>query len=137
MRFWDTSALVPLFADEEMTPRVRNVLALDSKVIVWSFTRVELASAMWRRDPPPRANRAAAIAEVMRVWSDWSEVTRFESVTAHAISMCERHRLRAGDALQLAAALVASRGKPSSLPFVTLDHALASAARAEGFPVLP
>ncbi|HEV7485336.1 MAG TPA: hypothetical protein VGQ65_06605 [Thermoanaerobaculia bacterium] len=41
------------------------------------------------------------------------------------------------DALQLAAALIACGYKPARLPFVTLDIALASAARAEGFIVLP
>jgi predicted nucleic acid-binding protein len=53
-----------------------------------------------------------------------------------AFDVCEKHRLRAGDALQLAAALKGTRN-PSARPFVTLDHDLASAARAEGFPVLP
>jgi predicted nucleic acid-binding protein len=41
------------------------------------------------------------------------------------------------DALQLAAALLASGDSPRSLPLVTLDHDLARAARAEGFTVLP
>jgi uncharacterized protein with PIN domain len=75
VKFWDTSALVPLFADEAMTSAVRDILSLDSKVIVWSLTRVELASAMWRRNPPPKASRATAIVEVKRAWSEWSEVT--------------------------------------------------------------
>ena len=66
MRFWDTSALVPLFADEAMTPVVRKALSLDAKVVIWAFTRVEIASAMWRRNPPPKAGRASVIAEVMR-----------------------------------------------------------------------
>jgi predicted nucleic acid-binding protein len=137
VRFWDTSALVPLFADEATTPAVRDILSLDDKVVVWSLTRVELTSAMWRRDPPPKTGRAMAVAEVTRAWSDWSEVSEFETVSNRSLSLCERHRLRAADALQLAAALLASEGVPSSLPFVTLDTDLASAARAEGFPVLP
>jgi hypothetical protein len=41
------------------------------------------------------------------------------------------------DALQLAAALIACGYQPTRLDFVTLDNALASAARAEGFVVLP
>ena len=47
------------------------------------------------------------------------------------------HRLRAMDALQLAAALVACGNDPTTLPFVTLDRDLITAARAEGFTVLP
>ena len=43
--------------------------------------------------------------------------------------------MRAADALQLAAALVATGERPGDLPFVTLDHRLAEAARREGFSV--
>ncbi|MGB3551121.1 MAG: hypothetical protein WA993_10545 [Candidatus Binatus sp.] len=46
------------------------------------------------------------------------------------------HSLRAADALQLGAALVAADGDPQSLELVTLDRRLADAARREGFPVL-
>jgi uncharacterized protein len=45
------------------------------------------------------------------------------------------HPLGAGDALQLAAAITASEGDPSSLAFVTLDDRLAQAAAREGFPI--
>jgi hypothetical protein len=47
------------------------------------------------------------------------------------------HPLRAGDALQLAAALVACGERPEALPFVCLDDRLRDAARREGFAVLP
>ena len=43
------------------------------------------------------------------------------------------HALRAADALQLAAAVVASEGDPRSLEIVTLDDRLMDAARREGF----
>ena len=44
---------------------------------------------------------------------------------------------RAGDALQLAAAVIACDERTGLLPFVTLDDPLAEAARREGFRVLP
>ncbi len=47
------------------------------------------------------------------------------------------HPLRAADALQLAAAIIACEHQPESLPLVTLDQRLAEAARREGFAVLP
>jgi hypothetical protein len=47
------------------------------------------------------------------------------------------HPLRAGDALQLAAALVWCREAPHETPFVCLDARLRDAARAEGFAILP
>ena len=46
------------------------------------------------------------------------------------------HALRAADAFQLAAAIVAADGEPRSLTFVTLDARLALAAGREGFPVI-
>lgn len=44
---------------------------------------------------------------------------------------------RAADALQLAAAIVATEHAPASLPFVSLDERLNDAAAREGFQVLP
>jgi len=44
-------------------------------------------------------------------------------------------QLRAADAQQLAAAVVASGQRPSSLPVVCLDEWLGEAARREGFVV--
>ena len=46
------------------------------------------------------------------------------------------HDLRAGDALQLAAALTAAEGQPIAMGFVTLDDRLGRAALREGFPVV-
>lgn len=45
------------------------------------------------------------------------------------------HPLRAADALQLAAALVAVKDKPRDRGFVVTDGLLADAARREGFDV--
>jgi hypothetical protein len=47
------------------------------------------------------------------------------------------HPLTAADALQLAGALVSSEVTPRGDGFVTLDDRLRTAARAEGFVVLP
>ncbi|HYU27120.1 MAG TPA: type II toxin-antitoxin system VapC family toxin [Thermoanaerobaculia bacterium] len=138
MRFWDTSALLPLFIVEEKSSAVRPLLNDDPDVLVWALTPVELVSAIWRRVPAEHDSRQrqAAAEIVMAAQSSWIKVRTYEEVAALAYEVCEKHRLRAGDALQLAAALY-TWADPSSRPFVTLDHDLASAARAEGFPVLP
>jgi hypothetical protein len=47
------------------------------------------------------------------------------------------HPLRAGDALQLAAALVSSEDAPQGETFVCLDTRLRDAARREGFAIRP
>lgn len=48
MKFWDTSALVPLIVDEPRTKAVRDLLAEDADVMIWTLTSVELMSALGR-----------------------------------------------------------------------------------------
>jgi hypothetical protein len=76
------------------------------------------------------ARRLAALAE------QWEEVQPGEVVRSTAVRLLRTHPLRTGDALQLAAAILAADGDPRALPFVTLDDRLAVAADKEGFPVL-
>jgi hypothetical protein len=47
------------------------------------------------------------------------------------------HPLRAGGALQLAAAIIAADFQPNALEFVTLDARQADAAEREGFRIAP
>ena len=72
----------------------------------------------------------------MEASRSWTEVPPIERVRDQAIRVLQVHPLRAADALQLAAAIVLADFEPKGLPFVTLDEALAAAARREGFPVL-
>lgn len=137
MKFWDTSALVPLFIDEATTETLRRTVADDPDVLIWTLTQVELTSVLWRRKPDPPVSRAELAARAVAAAAEWLSVEALLPVMQHALNACEHHRLRSADALQLAAALVACGGESSLLPFVTLDRELASAARAEGFPVLP
>ena len=73
----------------------------------------------------------------MAVAETWREVGALELVRSRALRLLNTHPLRAADAMQLAAALVASDERPESLPFVCLDDRLRDAARKEGFKVLP
>jgi predicted nucleic acid-binding protein len=65
------------------------------------------------------------------------EIAPMESVRDRAIRLLAVHRLRAADALQLAAALVWSEEQPANETFVCLDRRLRGAARREGFSLLP
>lgn len=139
MRFWDTSALLPLFVAESASARARSWLRRDPVVIAWTLTRVEILSALARRErEEPAAGRALLRARrrVLASWEEWSEVVAVEPVRRHAERLVGIHPLRAADALQLGAALLACDLEPSSLPFVTLDERLAAAAEKEGFTVL-
>ena len=58
-------------------------------------------------------------------------------ITADARALLLRHRLRAGDAVQLASCLYLQREMSEPLPFVVFDDRLAEAARHEGLTVVP
>jgi uncharacterized protein len=140
MRFWDSSALIPLLIREASSPQVRALLANDSRIVASVITEIEIQSALWRRrhhgelssDQHWQAEEA-----FLRMSESWSEIDDILTARKIALDLITRHTLRAADALQLAAALIACDGKPAALPFVTLDRDLIAAARAEGFTVLP
>lgn len=139
MRFWDTSALIPLFIAEPGSTRAKNWYRQDSEIVMWALTRVELLSALARRrreEPKSSAALAAARRDMLRAWDQWSEVTAVEMTRQLAERLVETHSLRAADALQLGAALVAAENDPSSFEFVTFDRNLGDAANREGFSVL-
>ena len=139
MRFWDSSALLPLFVRESDTRRLEDLIRTDDAVAVWMLTRLELFSALARRgrqDAASAPRLLAARGEIIEAWPRWVEIAAIEPVRQHAERLVETHPLRAADALQVGAALVAASGDPASLEFVTLDQRQAEAASREGFRVL-
>jgi len=48
MRFWDSSALVPLFVREERSPFLEALVADDPDMVVWWASPVERGSAVHR-----------------------------------------------------------------------------------------
>ena len=139
MKFWDSSAILPLLLDERTSASVAAVYENDERQIVWCLTEVEAVSALARRERqggrPVDVERARTTLKILS--ERWEEVTSVESVRTRAIRLLGTHGLRAADALQLAAALVFCDERTESLPFVCLDDRLAEAARKEMFPVLP
>ena len=139
MRFWDASAVVPLVVAEEETRPCRNLLSDDAEMVVWVLTPLEVISALTRRLRESSLKLSAfhkAKEQLVLLERAWSEVTSVETVRERARRLLESHSLRAADALQIAAAIVACEDKPQHLPFVTLDNRLALAAEREGFRLL-
>jgi predicted nucleic acid-binding protein len=138
VKFWDSSAIVPLLLGEEATAFVRGVYRRDRTMVVWWAADVECESAISRREREGkiRPEEAAQARERLEALSaEWSGVEPAAMVRAAARRFLRVHPLRAADALQLAAAWVASEQDPGSLPVVCLDSVLSSAARREGFGV--
>ena len=139
MRFWDTSAVVPLLADEPSSEAVLREFERDPRVIAWWGTEVECVSAVTRRERDgalDAQSMVVALDRLDRMSLVWTEVEPGQRVRQVAFRLLRVHPLRAADALQLAAAIVASEDQPASLQFVTLDDRLALAAEREGFTVV-
>lgn len=138
MKFWDSSAVLPLLMAEASSARVAAVYERDADQLVWCLTEVEAASAIARREREGRDSEDVDRARsTLRLLVDrWKEVTSIQNVRARAIRLLATHGLTAADALQLAAALVFCDEHTESLPFVCLDDRLADAARREGFPIV-
>ena len=138
MRFWDASALVPLLAEEPATLPAQRLYA-EQPAIVWWATPVECASAIARLERDGSLTAAQAIDAFGRLdalGASWIEIEAGDEVREVARRMLRVHPLRAADALQLAAAWLASERRPASLPVVTLDERLRAAATREGFPLV-
>ncbi|BET66284.1 hypothetical protein ASA1KI_12020 [Opitutales bacterium ASA1] len=139
MKFWDTSALVPLLVRETDSDRRTEALRADPVIAVWWATLVECESALQRRmregyldSVGARAarERLAALAAV------WHEVAASAALQTLAIRLLRTHPLRAADSLQLAAALTLAAAGVPGLSFLSADARLADAAEIEGLVVV-
>lgn len=140
MRFWDSSAIIPLCVEEPFSEAVRNLAKRDQDLIVWWTTRVECISAIARRRREAVLTSHAEIAAkaaLSALASEWSEVQPAESVRHRAAKLLMVHPLRAADAFQLAAALIWTGEESAIAEFVCLDQNLRASAQQEGFLVLP
>ena len=137
MRFWDSSAVVPLILEQPLSARARQMLREDPDVVIWWGTPVECASAFARLsregllDPTAESDASHLLEQLRR---SWHEVLPGDQVRAQALRVLRLHPLRAGNSLQLAAALEWA-GTPPYRTLVTFDDRLAAAAGREGFQV--
>jgi predicted nucleic acid-binding protein len=139
MKFWDSSALLPLLVDEAARTRLFALLEHDTEVLAWWGTSVEITSALARREREGllTADEVSAALGAMRTLAEsWHEIVPSDAVRRTAERLLRTHPLRAADALQLAALLIAADHDPTSLELVCLDERLNVAARREGFTVL-
>ena len=134
MRFWDSSALVPLVLKQPRTQRARQLFEEDAEPVVWWGSALECASAIARlhRGHLTRKEEQEARALLDALRSSWFEVQPGDGVREQALRLLRLHPLRAADALQLAAALEWA-GAPTAGAFVTFDDRLRDAAQREGF----
>ena len=118
---------------------MQGLLKTDPQIIVWWASEIECASAIARLERQADLDAGSARKAFQRLDAlkeAWHEVQPSEAVRGIARRILRVHNLRAGDALQLAAALIASETKPGSLEIVSLDDRLVDAAVREGLAVV-
>ncbi len=140
MRFWDTSAIIPLISREPLSDDALKLLREDAGIVVWWATRVECVSAISRRTregslgSEGEASARGLLGDLSRSWTEVQPSARLRTLAEQVLAA---HPLRAADALQLASALIWCGSEPRGRPFVCLDERLRTAASRSGFAVLP
>lgn len=138
MRFWDSSAVVPLLVRQESSPVAERWIAEDPDMVLWTLTSVEVVSAFRRlvREQALKED-SGRIAErrLDQLVRTCHVVVDVPAVKGQAIRVLRFHQLRAFDALQLGAALLWAEGHPEGRTLHTLDVRLGSADEREGFSV--
>jgi predicted nucleic acid-binding protein len=137
MVFLDTSALVKVYVQERGSEVVRDLVGRRA-TLVSGMTYVEARAAFARRKREGVVD-ADALEDARRFfeshWTRLGVILLTPGLLRDAADLCDRHPLRAGDAIQLASALCARR---EGLPvlFVGSDRRLLDAAGTEALEVL-
>ena len=138
--FWDSSAVVPTILPGDASAVLLALLGSDRQKRVWWACPVECQSALFRhhREQPLSTELlGTARRRLADLMNSADVVPPTTTLRERAGRLLGAHPLRAGDALQLAAALVSSDDAPQGETFVCLDARLRDAARREGFAILP
>jgi predicted nucleic acid-binding protein len=138
VKFWDSSGIVPLLAEQRHSERAARLFQADAELIVWWATRVECASAIARLEREGLIEAAAVSASLDRlkqfaaIWDEVQPTPRLRSVAERLLRV---HPLRSADALQLAAMVEVDADGERDLDVVCFDDRLARAAQREGFRI--
>lgn len=139
MRFWDSSAIIPLLVEEPTTSSATVYYQAQPEMVAWWGSTVECASALARLERQGHLDSASstqAFRQLQCLHAAWNEIQPLDIVRTTAQRLVRVHSLRAADSLQLSAALVACDHRPQTWEFVCLDTRLCIAAEREGFRVI-
>lgn len=137
--YWDTSGIVPLCCFQAQSALARRAAREYARQITWWGTPIEAVSSFNRLSrerilTPEGRHQALARLDYLR--ERWFEVLPTDDLRADAERLLAVHSLRAGDALQLAAALTWCARRPRGRVFIGADNALSEAAETERFQVI-
>ena len=137
MIYLDSSALLKQYYEEPGSDRIRQILRELNRISTASLSYAEVFSALNRklREKEMDGKHYRTAAEAFE--SDWDRlevVPLSGEVLSRARTLLEHHDLRAGDAVQLASALLLAAS--TSVEFASADRRLAWAARKEGLSAI-
>lgn len=139
MKYWDSSALVPLCVEETSSPRMQVLYRDDPVIVTWWGSEIECVSALARLERESAISTemvSTAIARLKGLAAAWHEVQPTQALRDTALRLLRVHPLRGADAVQLAAAVITADREPATLEIVSLDARLGVAARREGFTLI-
>ncbi|OYT72846.1 MAG: VapC toxin family PIN domain ribonuclease [Armatimonadetes bacterium JP3_11] len=143
--YLDTSALAKIYIDESGTGWMQQLLvqALPQQLYLSHLARVEMASAIARRQQTGSLSPANARKSLQQFSADWfhryTVVAVSSEIIERAYGLTIQHGLRAYDAVHLASALTVRSAFASlegyALVFVSADQRLLQCAQQEGLRV--
>jgi predicted nucleic acid-binding protein len=140
LRFWDTSSLIPLIVREKTSDLTDRILREDLGIVVWWETEAECVGALAQKFRDQRFTDAEvdeALERLAILIDNWAEIQPTNEARVRAERLLFLHHLKTADAMQLAAALLWCGDDPRAAEFVCQDRRLRTAARREGFTLLP
>ena len=95
MRFWDSSAIVPLLLEEPARERLLAMVESDRVMVVWWATPVELVSALSRRERDGGISLEDVTSSIERLRSlqrAWQTVLPTDAIRARAQRLADAAR---------------------------------------------
>lgn len=137
--FWDTSAIVPLCCQQVQSQPARHYIRSYAPMIVWWGTLIESWSTFnrllrQRHLSVSEYNQAFQTLDQLKL--TWGEISPTDELRQLAERLLRTHNLTAGDAMQLASALIWCSEKPKGRILICADDKLSLTSEAEGFTVI-
>ena len=138
MKFWDSSAIVPLLVVQERSKDVQQLLKEDRLMVVCAIAVFECYGALTRllrEGFLVRDSFSMAVLKLDKLIAAWKTVELGGALTEEVKRVLRVYPLRTADSIQLASAIISCEKQPSTGEFVCLDDKLAGCAEKEGFEV--
>ena len=140
--YFDTSAMLKIYIEEDGTDRVLTLIDEDSdnRLFILELTLLEARSALGRRERMRSASTDTANDALAQIDRDRTSLFTIRPISAlvmnEAFRLIDSHPLRALDALQLAGCVLLSQAYNPPPIFVCADYDLCDAATTERIPTI-